>query len=135
MFVAVVLVVLGPLAYFDVNKTKYIQILTTVFRWVSFASMIILAGIALGGGKGKGHPPAVNFNGLPNLFGVCVYSFMCHHSLPTLITPIARKRKIYWLLFSDYGLILGFYLLLSFTGSYTFDVLQDMYTLNFQPQK
>ena len=130
-----VLFCLGPLAYFDVNKTKYIQILTTVFRWVSFASMIVMATIALSEGKGQGHPSAVNIAGLPNLFGVCVYSFMCHHSLPTLITPISKKKNIYWLIFSVYILILGFYLLLSFTGSYTFDVLQDMYTLNFQQQK
>ena len=25
-------------------------------------------------------------SGLPNLFGVCVYSFMCHHSLPSLVS-------------------------------------------------
>lgn len=97
--------------------------------------MIVLAAIALSEGKGRGHPSVVNISGLPNLFGVCVYSFMCHHSLPTLITPITKKKNIYWLIFSAYILILGFYLLLSFTGSYTFDVLQDIYTLNFQQQK
>ena len=29
-------------------------------------------------------PPMARIGGLPNLFGVCVYSFMCHHSLPSL---------------------------------------------------
>ncbi len=32
------------------------------------------------------HPPVMRIDGLPNLFGVCVYSFMCHHSLPSLGT-------------------------------------------------
>lgn len=97
--------------------------------------MIALALVALFGGKGRGHPPMANLSGLPNLFGVCVYSFMCHHSLPSLITPINRKQKIYWLLFSDYALILAFYSLLSFTGAFTFNNLQDIYTLNFQRDK
>lgn len=26
-----------------------------------------------------GQPSVANVNGLPNLFGACVYSFMCHH--------------------------------------------------------
>ena len=43
-------------AYFDVSKPKYIEILTTIFRWISFTSMIILRGPALGEGKRKGHP-------------------------------------------------------------------------------
>ena len=97
--------------------------------------MIILAGIALGEGKGQGKPKIMKIGGLPNLFGVAVYSFMCHHSLPSLVTPMSRKKNIYWLLFADYGLILSFYLLLSFTGSYTFQKLKDIYTLNFQQQK
>jgi hypothetical protein len=52
-----------------------------------------------------------NFSGVPNLFGVCVYSFMCHHSLPSLVTPIAKKRNINWLIASDFMLVLLFYVL------------------------
>ena len=97
--------------------------------------MIVLASIAITNGHSRGHPPAARISGLPNLFGVCVYSFMCHHSLPSLVTPINRKRKIYWLVFSDYLLILVFYLLLSFTGATAFEKLEDIYTLNFQKDK
>lgn len=95
--------------------------------------MIILAVIRLAQGKGEGRPQVANWNGVPTLFGVCVYSFMCHHSLPSLATPIKDKSKIYKLFLGDYGLILGFYALLSFTGIYCFKDIDDLYTLNFQP--
>lgn len=94
--------------------------------------MIILASIALIQGKGEGHPPKSNLSKLPSLFGVGVYSFMCHHSLPRLITPLKDKTKIYRLLSLDYALVLFFYLFLSLTGIFTFGMVEDVYTLNFQ---
>jgi len=39
--------------------------------------------------QGQCHTLVADISGVPNLFGVCVYSFMCHHSLPSLITPIS----------------------------------------------
>ena len=65
------------------TKTKYLQILTTVMRWTAFIIMITLAGLRLSRGI-IFRPPVSDFSGVPNLFGVCVYSFMCHHSLPSL---------------------------------------------------
>lgn len=133
IFLLAFLVVVGPFTFFNVQKTKYLQIFTTVMRWIAFASMIVLCAMALVGGRGQGHPPMASFEGLPSLFGVCVYSFMCHHSLPSLVTPWRDKRRLFPLLAADYLLILGFYTLLSFTGIFTFPRLHDMYTLDFQP--
>ncbi|KAJ6660340.1 hypothetical protein lerEdw1_017763 [Lerista edwardsae] len=95
--------------------------------------MIILALIRIARGKGEGHPPLAQLSGIRNLFGVCVYSFMCQHSLPSLITPISKKKHINKLVLLDYIMILGFYGLLSFTAIYCFrnGTLMDMYTLNF----
>lgn len=95
--------------------------------------MIILALIRIGKGTGEGKPPVASFSGVPNLFGVCVYSFMCQHSLPSLVTPISDKKRVGILVFADYVLILGFYVLLSLTAIFCFDssLLHDMYTLNF----
>lgn len=95
--------------------------------------MIVLAIIRLSKNEGQGHPPVADISGVPNLFGVCVYSFMCHHSLPSLVTPIKDKSKIYPLLFVDYMAIMAFYALLSFTGIFAFSKLEDLYTLNFFP--
>ena len=77
-------------------------------------------------------PPTSKISGLPNLFGVCVYSFMCHHSLPGLVTPISNKKRLYSLILGDYALILSFYFLLAFTGIFAFRDINDLYTLNFQ---
>ena len=77
-------------------------------------------------------PPSHKIAGLPNLFGVCVYSFMCHHSLPSLITPINKKKNLYSLILMDHTLILCFYFLLAFTGIFAFREINDLYTLNFQ---
>ena len=93
--------------------------------------MIVLCVLQLSQGHRAGHPKVVDFYGIPTLFGVCVYSFMCHHSLPSLVTPISNKSRLYSLLAADYVLILAFYSLLSFMGIFTFSELRDIYTLNF----
>ena len=93
--------------------------------------MIVLTLIRLGKNQGEGHPPVAKFSGIPTLFGVCVYSFMCHHSLPSLVTPINNKSKLSYVIGADYSLILCFYALLSFTGVFSFSNLNDLYTLNF----
>lgn len=135
LYLVAVLICLGPFAFFNVQKTKYLQIFTSVMRWLSFTSMITLASIALIQGKGRGNPGVAQVAGIPTLFGVSIYSFMCHHSLPGLIVPIKEKKNLLSILFMDYLIILVFYALLSLTGIFTFDSIQDLYTLNFQPPK
>lgn len=130
---AVFIVAVGPFAFCNVTKTKYLQVLTTIMRWLAFGFMVTLACMRLARGK-IASPQVSDFAGVPNLFGVCVYSFMCHHSLPSLVTPITRKRRVNWLIGLDYGIILCFYFLLAFTGIFAFEEINDLYTLNFQPQ-
>nr|XP_006635158.1 PREDICTED: transmembrane protein 104 isoform X2 [Lepisosteus oculatus] len=133
VFLTIFTLLLGPFTFFNAQKTKYLQIMTSLMRWIAFIMMIILALIRIGKGEGKGHPPMADITGVPNLFGVCVYSFMCQHSLPSLVTPISDKKRMNCLVLSDYVLILGFYSLLSFTAIFCFNnsFLKDMYTLNF----
>ncbi|CAN8002684.1 unnamed protein product [Ixodes hexagonus] len=133
IFLLAFLCLLGPFTFFNVQKTKYLQLFTTLMRWIAFTAMIVLCAMVLGRGEGQGRPPLAAPVGLPNLFGVCVYSFMCHHSLPSLVTPWRDKRRLFPLLAADYLVILAFYTLLSFTGIFTFPHINDMYTLNFQP--
>ena len=49
------------------------------------------------------------------------------------MTPISKKRNINTLVFADYIVILLFYFLLAFTGIFAFEEINDLYTLNFQP--
>lgn len=79
----------------------------------------------------KGHPQAADIMGVPELFGACVYSFMCHHSLPALVSPIADKSRLFRSLALDYLLIAVFYLLLALTGVFAFAQVSDLYTLDF----
>jgi hypothetical protein len=50
------------------------------------------------------------------------------------VTPISRKKHVNSLLGLNYGIILAFYCLLAFTGIFAFAEINDLYTLNFQPQ-
>ena len=94
--------------------------------------MIILALYELSKGTGTTAKVA-DISQVPNLFGVCVYSFMCHHSLPSLVTPIRKKNRLLALLAGDYILILCFYTLLSLTAVFAFSNIPDLYTLAFEP--
>jgi len=132
IFLAVFVCTIGQFVFCNVTKTKYLQIATTLMRWQAFLVMVVLAILTLVN-KSPASPPASKISGLPNLFGVCVYSFMCHHSLPGLVTPISNKKKLYSLMLGDYALILSFYFLLAFTGIFAFRDINDLYTLNFQP--
>ena len=65
--------------------------------------------------------PVADVKGLSSLFGVSIYSFMCHHSLPSLVTPMSSKRKLNTVMVADFALIMGFYCLLCFTAMFRFD--------------
>lgn len=151
------IMLLGPFTFFNVTKTKYIQMCTILLRWLgkcnhlwvyvksnsltlfpfstflAFTIMISIAVHRLFVSGNQGHPPVANIVGVPTLFGVTIYSFMCHHSLPSLLAPINSKKSLKSLLSIDYSLIAAFYLCLALTGAFAFTHLEDLYTLNFVP--
>lgn len=127
--------ILGPFVFFNVQKTKYLQLVTVFFRWLAFSVMISIAIHRLFAQQND-HPVVpkrADFTGIPYLIGTCIYSFMCHHSLPSLLTPISNKRRLKSLVSMDYILICGFYLSLALTGIFAFSDIKDLYTLNFVP--
>lgn len=126
---------MGPFTFFNVQKTKYIQLCTILMRWFAFTVMISIAVNRLLTDGAQGHPPVADFVSVPTLFGACIYSFMCHHSLPSLIAPIADKSRLKSLMSFDYILICTFYLCLALTGAFAFANLEDLYTLNFVPSQ
>ena len=83
IFLAVFVCTIGQFVFCNVTKTKYLQIFTSLMRWLAFGSMVALAIVRLTKNL-RGYPPVAELAGVPNLFGVCIYSFMCHHSLPSL---------------------------------------------------
>ncbi|XP_034242700.1 transmembrane protein 104 homolog isoform X2 [Thrips palmi] len=134
ILVATFLGFIGPFAFFNVQKTKYLQLFTSFMRWLAFSVMISLAVRQLILKGPEGHPNIANIRGLPALLGASVYSFMCHHSLPGLVAPISGTTHIKRLLAMDYILIASFYLLLSLTGVFAFPHPDELYTLVFNPR-
>ncbi|XP_062126017.1 transmembrane protein 104 homolog [Drosophila sulfurigaster albostrigata] len=128
-------VIFGPIILCGIQKTKYLQMLTAIFRWLAFTFMICIATKLLITDGAKGHPVGVNFYGSPPLFGACVYSFMCHHSLPSLLAPLRNKSKVSKILSYDYIVICMFYIVLAMTGIFAFEHVEDLYTLNFLPDQ
>lgn len=106
---------------------------TILLRWMAFSIMISIALRRLIVNGPEGHPKIANPYGIPSLFGTCVYSFMCHHSIPGLIAPIRDKKGLFTKLSADYLLIGSFYLFLAVTGTFAFAHLKELYTLNFIP--
>lgn len=133
IFVALFAACVGPFCYFDVQKTKYLQIATSSMRWCAFTIMITIAVTMLFVHGSQGTPKLAYFAGLPGLIGASVYSFMSHHSLPSLVAPFANKDHVIRQLALDYTLICFFYILLAITGTFAFAELFDLYTLNFAP--
>ncbi|CAG9830517.1 unnamed protein product [Diabrotica balteata] len=131
MFVTTFALLVGPFAYFNVQKTKYLQLFTICIRWLAFFIMVTLASIRLFKLGPQGHPALVNLKEVPALAGSTVYSFMCHHSLPSLLVPIQNKDKIFKKVSCDFVAICSFYLLLALTGAFAFATLNDLYSLNF----
>lgn len=134
VFLSIFIVIIGPFTFFNVQKTKLLQVVTSVFRWLAISLMIGITSARVIEGKGKGNPIiGGNLHGLPMLFGCSIYSFMCHHSLPGMITPVNQKRKFLRYLGYAYLVILMFYSFMCVTAILCFDnsKLQDMYTLNF----
>ena len=78
-------------------------------------------------------PHAADIKAVPSMFGVAVYSFMCQHSLPSLVTPINNKRRLSFVLLGDFVLVLMFYALVNFTAILAFPQtdLEDEYSNNF----
>lgn len=124
---------LGPFAFFDLGKTKYMQILTTVFRWIAFVLMISLASYGISKRTERIRPTMFDVSKLPNFFGVSVYSFMCQHSLPSILTPTEKKTRLTGILSLSFGMVTCFYLLLTITSVFCFKAedIVDLYTLNF----
>lgn len=59
-------------------------------------------------------------SGFPQVFGVAIYAFMCHHSLPGIITPMKEKRHVFKIMGLDMIAILIVYLLLVWTAVFAF---------------
>ncbi|KAI2798317.1 hypothetical protein BLOT_014977 [Blomia tropicalis] len=132
IYLVVLIILLLPLTYLKLTKTKMIQIITIILRWAAFISMVgITIRIFADRDRTSVRPSLANLNGFPKMFGICVYAFMCHHSVPSLLTPIDRKQYLFYGILWNYCLIVSCYLIITLTGIFAFETIEDVYTLNF----
>jgi len=72
------------------------------------------------------------------LFGAATYSFMCHHSIPSIIFPVEAKarKNIFYILFCAYIAVLLSYLLLCLSAKFAFGPgqINQLYILNFSDE-
>ncbi|KAK5584866.1 hypothetical protein RB653_006484 [Dictyostelium firmibasis] len=97
----------GPFSLFNFQKTKYLQFATLITRNVAFLLMIILSIIFIAQGNGASikQVPMFNISELASIFGVSIYSFMTHHSIPGFLTPISKKDRLFTLMGLDFILV------------------------------
>jgi len=151
-FLGVFSLTLAPFAYFEISKTKLLQMFTTIMRYATFFMLMSLCIIGVlhpdpfagpddhiptFGNTTTGAPPAFELKGMTVMFGVSVYSFMCQHSLPSLISPIKNQDSLSKMIFAVFTVVAIFYYALVFTAIIRFptsileDSKHDVYTLVF----
>lgn len=151
-FLGVFTLTLAPFAYFEISKTKLLQMFTTVMRYATFFMLMSLCIVGVAhpdpfagpddhiptfGNQTSGAPPAFKLKGMTIMFGVSVYSFMCQHSLPSLISPIKNQSSLSTMIFAVFIVVAIFYYALVFTAIIRFprQILEskknDVYTLVF----
>jgi hypothetical protein len=137
IYLAIFILCIGPFTFFNMSKTKLMQITTTVLRYIGFGFMVSLAIVKIFEGDDEGRhvksPLIANFSQFPNLFGVALYSFMCQHSLPGIVTPMKSKRWIYPIILGDFISVLMLYGVVVYTAAFAFDPdkMQQLYSLDF----
>jgi amino acid permease len=146
VYLGIFSVLLVPLTFFDFQKTRYLQIMTLITRNVSLFGMIIIALIYDSKGEGKAPTQWFNWSGFPDIFGTAIYAFMCHHSLPSIVTPIIEQKHMKVMMLVDNIFVLLTYVLLCWTALWAFGsvtnsackldpgppcTLQSLYTENF----
>ncbi|KAL0481535.1 hypothetical protein AKO1_012338 [Acrasis kona] len=157
LYVAIFGLVVVPFSFFNFQKTKYLQIFTLITRNVALLSMILLSIIHIVEISSSGKKIFDNIKwfdgkGLAVLFGSSIYAFMCHHSLPAIVSPIKSKKGLSLLFFGDFGFIFITYTVLCWVALFAFNdakldtcpnritpgpacQIQDMFHLNFTTYK
>ena len=106
IYLGIFSVIVVPFSFFNFQKTKYLQYATLATRNLAFFLMILLSLIFIIEGKGSvKNLQLFNFSEFAHLFSISIYAFMCHHSLPSIISPIKDKRRLNVMFSFDFILI------------------------------
>lgn len=123
IFVALTVCIGTPLSFGNFQSTKYIQLLIMIARMSVFGIMVVTTGVYFFQGDkenekgGQDQYPIdgayyANPSGIASLYGNIVFTFMTHHSLPGLLSPIRPMSKIKTVLFFSLAFCCAAYVLL-----------------------
>ncbi|KAL4119671.1 hypothetical protein QTP88_012463 [Uroleucon formosanum] len=130
------ILIIGPFTFFSAQKTKYLQVVGFFMRIIAIIAMVVLATIRLISPTQKhGYTPASNLIAMPQLMGASIYAFMCHHSIPSVISPIKNKNNILLKVAANFLLVYTLYMCLCMTGVFAFPKVNELYTINFTPSQ
>ncbi|EDO34542.1 predicted protein, partial [Nematostella vectensis] len=98
------IMVIGPFCFFNFQKTKVLQLSTMVLRNTAMVLMIVLVINDIASGKRVPINQVVLFDmeETKELLGTAVFSFMCHHTISSLIMLIRDKHKALAVFLFDY---------------------------------
>lgn len=127
IFALIFAIIIVPICYLSFSKTKYLQLFTMFLRNTSLLLMIVLCLIFIIEGKGSSWKDLKLFDlgGIETLYGVTIYSFMCHHSLPGIVSPIKDKRNLGVLFSLDFISIFMSYVSLCYVSIFAFGSLKN----------
>ncbi|XP_050423231.1 transmembrane protein 104 homolog [Adelges cooleyi] len=133
-YLGLYLIIVGPFTFFNVQKTKHLQVFSFIMRVTAMLTMFTLAVLRIiTPTEDHGDPPAAYFPAIPQLIGASIYAFMCHHSIPSVIAPIKNKNNLMLKIASDFLFIYSLYMCLCISGAYAFPKVNEFYTINFTP--
>lgn len=144
LFISLYVVIIGSMVFFDMKGTKPVQIITGIIRWSSLLLMITLSIIRSIQLRNQESYDVIPFNitNASYFIGAALYSFMCHHSIPSLVSIGGNVSNPSVKM--NYSLVLGsslfasliVYLLLAWTAVFSFkgSEINVVYTLNFSAQ-
>ncbi|KAH9574668.1 hypothetical protein CY35_01G070700 [Sphagnum magellanicum] len=137
MYLVLFFVFSVPFCLFDFQKTKLLQMTTMAVRNICLYTMIVLAFVSVAkSGRHDEQVPHFNILALPNLFGGVVYSFMCHHSLPSIVTPMRDKSQVLRIVGLAFVSVIIVYLFLFVSCGLAFGTgVLDPITFNFPPEQ
>lgn len=102
------IMLIGPFCFFNFQKTAYLQLFTMIMRNSAMLIMIMLTLFDISKGN---HVPIDQLvlwdtEKAKELIGMTVFTFMCHHSIPSVIILLADKRKTLKVVLMDYIIVL-----------------------------
>uniref|UniRef100_H3AS47 Amino acid transporter transmembrane domain-containing protein n=1 Tax=Latimeria chalumnae TaxID=7897 RepID=H3AS47_LATCH len=133
IFLAGFVLLIGPFAFFSIQKIKLVQIFIAIISFLVFFVIFVVTFDILAKGHGNGKPNMLNFEALPNLFGACLMAAASHITLPNVIPPIQEKAHLNIGIMCVFVTVASFYAMLSVTVIFTFenDKIQPVVLLNF----